>query len=68
MDTELGRRLSLKLHGTDIAQRLMEALSVVEHLDEFKHRCVRLLARVEPWSCTSSFLSVLKKLSTTALS
>jgi hypothetical protein len=46
----------------------MEALSVVEHLDEFKHRCVRLLARVEPWSCTSSFLSVLKKLSTTALS
>ena len=58
----------LKLHGTDIAQRLMVALSVVERLDELKHRRVRLLARLEPLVMHQLIFNVLKKLSTTALS
>ena len=47
MDTELRYRCSFKLYRTNVAQRLMQSLPIVEHLDELKHRHLRLLAGVE---------------------
>jgi len=47
MDTELGHLCGFKLHRADIAQSLMEPLSIVEHFDEFKHCRLGLLAGQE---------------------
>jgi len=47
MDTELRHTRGFKLHRTDVAERLMQPLPVVEHLDELKHRRLRRLARME---------------------
>ncbi|BFU93298.1 MAG: hypothetical protein NTNFB02_00200 [Nitrospira sp.] len=43
MDTKLRHMCGLKLYRADIAQGLMEPLSIVEHLDEFKYRGLRRL-------------------------
>jgi len=34
-----------ELHGADIAQRLMQSLPIIEHLDEFEHLRPGLLPR-----------------------
>lgn len=47
MDTELGHLCGFKLHGANIAQGLMEPLSIVEYFDEFKYCRLRLLAGQE---------------------
>ena len=46
MDTELRYRRRFKLHWTDVAERLVQPLSIAEHLDELKHLRLGLLSRV----------------------
>jgi hypothetical protein len=47
MDTELTHRWGFTLHWADVAEGLMQALPIVEHLDELKHRRPGLLAGPE---------------------
>jgi hypothetical protein len=47
MDTELTHTFGFTLHWADVAQGLMQALPIVEHLDELKHRRPGLLAGPE---------------------
>lgn len=47
MDTELRHTDCFKLYWAHVAQRLMQALPIVEHLDEFEHGRLRGFAGVE---------------------
>lgn len=60
--------MSFELHRADIAQRLMQPLPIREHLDELEHLRAGFLPQVVSPVMNQLVLSVLKKLSTTALS
>jgi predicted adenine nucleotide alpha hydrolase (AANH) superfamily ATPase len=47
MDTELRATSRFKLQRADVAQRLMQTLPVIKHLDEFKHGGLSFVSGVE---------------------